>query len=498
MGRLVKIDGVPRWDARDVVTVQDSTPLDPADTFGGTGVTTFTIPPDSDAKSLTGNALTILDSDRGTLHGVVAAIGGSRANVGVRMHARMIALVVRRTAQPHVGTIESLLQYYGSLCGVAIVVDPSIADVEIVAPGWYGNVWEQIKNLGAAYDFEVAPVGEDIVARPPRSVTASRLSESQFMWSLDESQVAQSVEAWYYPVAQITDELVLGNGDISPQSNIDAGEVSEFDVRIDASLSSVVQPVPVLSVAYGERSASVYSILDQFDRPVSPAAWTAGGGSVTVTIGPDTRSLHVRIVGSQNRMLAPYRMTGVALSGSEYSTLRVLGSGVHLERKKYTLPLNAAALDADEVGAEVDNYFLNSWGHAHLRLLASARRHGRMQQRISGSATNMVPATLVDGQVYGNVAGARIFEDHDVYRIRVATFAETIDWQAESDLTFPDVNAVNAGHTVDQWNDLWEGRPVSEYNLRPLSPLSGVVTPPEPGLYPGALTFPSSTTFPGA
>lgn len=491
MGVDIRVGGVPDWDASDVTVDEESTPLDPSDSSGRVGAIGFTVPAGSGSKSLMRKTVDVADSVRGATQGVVAALGGDRANVRVQAHSRMVALVARRTADPHVGTLESCLLYYFGLCGVTdgIVIDESIADVPVVAPGWFGSVWEMVaKKFCPAYNVEVSLVDGEIVVRAPGTITANRVRESDFAWSIDESQLAQTVEAWYYPCAEITDALVIGN-EMSPVSNLAAGEVHEFDIDISASLSSVVQPVAVDAVSFDTTDASVYSVLDQFDRPVDADYWRRNGGYVTVEISDDTRKLHVTVVGCQERSLEPYRLTGFAADGSEFSTLRVLGTGVSMSRAKYTMP--AAIGAAVEVGAEVDNDFFGSWGHAHLSLLRTAGRHGTPVQRISGVAG-------FSGQ-YGNVAGARVFEDLNVYRIRPATIrSSSVAYTAESDVTFADTNTVNEGHTIADWNALWAGRPISEFNLRPLTPLSGEVTPPTGGLYPGAATFPSSTTFPGA
>lgn len=490
MGVDVRVDGVPEWNASDLTVTEDSTPLDPSDMFGGVGAISFTVPAGAASKELLNEPVEITDSVHGSASGVVKALNGDRHSVRVDALTRDSALVADRTALPHVGTLESLLLYYFGLCDITtgIVIDPTIGATEVVAPGWYGNVRDQLKKLGAAYQFETVPVGDDIVVRPPRTVTLTRTRESRFAWSLDESRLAQTVEAWYYRPSVLTDALVVGR-DISPVSNLDAGEVHEFDVQLSASLSSVVQPVPADSVAFDAADASEYSVLDQFDNPVPASAWAAGGGSVTVEIGEDTRTLHVTVVGSQNRLLAPYRLTGVAISGDEYSTLRIIGTGVAFDRRKYVLPASTDDRATTQVGAEVDNEFLSSWGHAHLVMLHAARRHGGVSRRISGSTEFSVA-----GQSFGNVAGARVFEDHNVYRVRAATIAPAgVSYEAEVDLTFADTNTVNEGHTIAQWNALWSGRPISEYNLRPLTPVVGEVIPPGEGygsgVYGGPPTY---------
>jgi hypothetical protein len=273
MGVDILLGGEPEWNASDVTVSEDSTPLDPSDSFGGVGAVSFTIPASTGSKELLNETVGLVDGVHGSAAGVVKALAGGRHSVRVDALTRDSALVADRTADPHVGTLESLLLYYFGLCGITtgIVIDETIGAVEVVAPGWYGNVREQIKKLGAAYQFETVPVGDDIVVRPPRGVTLTRTRESDFSWSLDESRLAQTVEAWYYRPTVLTDALVVGR-DISPVSNLDAGEVHEFDVQLSASLSSVVQPVPADSVSYDAADASEYSILDQYDNPVSAAA----------------------------------------------------------------------------------------------------------------------------------------------------------------------------------------------------------------------------------
>ena len=489
MGVDIRVGGVPEWNASAVTVGEDSTPLDPSDNFGGVGALAFTVPEGAGSKSLLNESVEITDAARGTALGVVKALSGANGSVKVDALTRLSALVADRTALPHVGTIESLLLYYFGLCGITddIVIDETIGATEVVALGWYDDVWGQIKKLAAAYQFEVIPVGADIVVRPPRTITAKRVQESAFSWSLDESQLAQTVEAWYYPVTEITDALVVGN-EQSAVSNIDAAEVGEFDIRLSASLTSVVQPVCVSAVAYDSAGASEYSVLDSFDEPVSPADWVALGGRVTVEIGEDTRTLHVTVVGAFDQVRAPYRLVGVAAGGAEFSTLRIIGTGVAFERKKYVLPASTDERATTQVGAEVDNEFFPSWGHAHLVMLHAARRHGGVTRRISGSAWHVLGAADFAGQAYGNVAGARVFEDFIVYRVRSAPITpSSVSYEAEVDTTFADTNAVNDGFTIAEWNDMWSGRPISEYNLRPLTPLGAAVTPPDDDLpYPDA------------
>jgi hypothetical protein len=494
MGVDVSVGGVPEWDVSDLTVSEDATPIDPSDSFGGVGSIEFTITEAARSKSLLNEAVTVSDALRGSTAGVVRALGGGRGQVKVAALSRLSLLNCDRTALPHVGTLESLLTYYFGLCDITtgFTVDAAIADVEVVAPGWYGNVWEKInKQLAPAYGFEVHLVDSIITARPLlREVLQGGVRP---VWGLDESRLAQTVECWFYPAAEITDALVVGN-EQSVVSNIDAGEVLEFTIELEASLSSVVQPVAVDSVAFSASSASEYSVYDNYGEPVSAAAWVAGGGHVSVEIGEDTRTLNVTVRGSQNRFLAPYSLEGTAISGKPYSTLRVIGTGVSLTRDKYVLPACTDPRATDEVGAEVDNDFINSWGHAHMAMLPAVRRHGVVSRRLSHDA-------VASPGAFGNVVGARVFDDSDVYRVRSVRMSPpsaVVAYEAEVDTTFADVDAVAEGYTIAEYDAQWLDGPISEFDLRPLTPVVGEFVPPGEGLYPGSETFPSSTTFPGA
>jgi hypothetical protein len=501
MGVDIRVGGAAEWNASESTVSEDSTPLYSSDTFGGVGAISFAVPEGVDAKSMLDKTVDLVDGARGVTQGVVKAVASrGDGNVTADALTRLSALVGDRTALPHIGTVESALLYYFGLCDVTtgIVIDETIGAVEVTLPGWYANVWDQVKKLGVAYGFETIPVGTDITVRPLRTITADRVRESAFAWSLDGSQLAQTVEAWFYPVAEIADALIVGN-EQSIVSNVDAGEVLEFDIQLDASLSSIEQPIAVDAVEYGEASVSVYSVLDQFDEPVPAAVWEAQGGRVLVEISEDTRSLRVTVIGSQNGSRAPYRIAGINSAREEFSSLRVIGTGVSLVREKYTLPACTDERATSIVGAEDDNEFLTSWGHAHMVMLGTVRRHGTPSRRISGSAWHVLSSTDFDGQAYGNVAGARVFEDLNVYRIRSATITPgSVSYEAEVDTTFGDADAVAEGFTIAEYDAQWLDGPISEFDLRPLTPVGGVVVPPDGGLYPGSETFPSSTTFPGA
>lgn len=472
MGVDIRIDGSVDWDASELSVSESSTPLDPSDNGGGAGEVSFMIPARGDSRLLSNLPVLVEDGARGDTSGVIRAAAGDRARVRVSAFTRVAALVAERTAAPQNGTIESVLTYYLGLCGITtgITVDAAIAGTPVVVVGWYASVWDQLKKFCIAYRFEITLVGDAIIARPPRGVRASRVQESAFSWALDESNLARSVAAWYYEPTAVTGGLVLGDGDMSPVSNLGASAVHEFEVRLNVSLSSVSQPVAADSVALEYASSSVYAVVDAFDEPVSATEWEAAGGRVTVEVLEDTRGLRVTVVGAANTYRAPYRLVGLTDAGEEYSTLRVVGSGVSFKHGRYSLPACLDERATVEVGHESDNEFLTSWGEAHTALLGAVARYGGGFQKITASAQDLLLTGAA--QAFGNMAGARVREGDAEYRIRsVSSSPGGVSWSAESDTTVADLDALWAGKTNAEWAAVWGTATNAEFLAAPLTPI---------------------------
>lgn len=471
MGVIIRVDGSVEWNASELSLSESWTPLDPSDLFGGAGDVAFTIPENAGSRSIMNRVVDVEDSERGSTQAVTRAVAGNRRNAKVTAFSTVSALAAERTADPQNGTLGSVLTYYFGLCGVAgVVVDASISSIPVVALGWHAKVWDQLKKLCTAYQVEITLIGDEVRVRKPRAVRADRVTESQYNWSMDNTGLAREVWAWFYPRTAITNRLVLGR-DMAPVSNLAASAVHTFEVQLDASLSSVQQPSIAASVNLDHDGSSVYAVVDAFDEPVSPTFWTNQGGRVSVEILEDTRGVRVTVVAPRDPSRAPYRLAGVDSAGDDYSTLRIVGTGVAFERKKYVLPACNDDRATIEVGCEVDNEFFTEWGEAHLAMLHAVRRFGGGLKRISANAKK-VTLTGAATQVFGNVAGARVLEDLDEYRIRSVSFEPGgLSWEAESDTTVSDVDQVWAGRTIGEWDAVWAGEPVGEFDLHPLTPV---------------------------
>lgn len=462
MGVHVKIDGVAEWDVAGLRVVEDATPVDPSDTFGGAGEFSFTIPANVDAKLLVGLPVEVIDTVQGSTRGVIAAVGLEAGVVTASCTTRLVPLVADRNAAPHLGTIESCLTYYFGLCDVTagIVFDPAIADIEVVALGWSGNVWRQVKQFCLAHQVEVAVVGTDIVVRPLRTERAIRTAEAAFQWGMDGTRLAKTVESWFYPCAVVTDAQLVGRQHDYGTQFLDAGEVVTYTRKLDYSLSSVDQPVALDSVAYSSSTASVYSVVDQWGQPVEASYWDDQGGSVAVEIGDDSRSITITITACLDIARAPYRLVGVRTKDGEeldYPTLRIVGSGIAFQRKLYSMHACTDGSATVEVGCEIDNDFITSFSQAHSLLIWAAVKYGTPTVRITGQAE------------LGAGAGARLLDDFAEYRLRSVTRSPSgqASYEADPDTIIDDVTEIWGERTIDEFSAAHTT--IQAFDVRPLT-----------------------------
>jgi len=531
----IRIAGVPFWNASGYSVTEDSTPIDPSDNSGGYGQFQFTIPERPGSKSLGNKIVDLEDGTQGTTQGVSRNVTSNGADVTVIADSRLSALAVERTAQPYVGTLSGAYLYYFGLVGVTarIIVDSTVANRPVSFPGWVGLVWDQIKKLGVASGCEVSLVSDYIIVRPVRGRVAVNHRNSARSWSIDSTSVAQTVEALYYVGEQTTALAYPLAGWTSDTQvfQVDAGETVEHDIPLGpemgaagfgVSLSSVDQPVAKDFVGRYDVSSSAYSVVGTGDYPITAAEWTAGGGKIVASVGADTQSIHLVITGPNGVNNAPYQ---IAASSNEedYSSLRIVGSGVFFEKKKLTLPTGRTPDEAPQVvGFTVDNEFFTTEQQAYTALMwANARWAGPKQtitvtttgiNRVGDRGSYRYPTVQefnteyagwtiaqfnaayagktfadfntdqldkvshdFDNQAFGNVAGARVLDDDQWFRIRTATIAPgVINYTAEGDTTIADFNTRFAGWTVAQFNAVWAGRSFADFNTAPLRQTLGL------------------------
>jgi hypothetical protein len=551
----IRVDGKIVKGVSGYTVSEESTPIDPSDTTGATGTLSVSFLQRAKnvltAKRMYRKQIDIEDRGQGITQGIARVPSTSGGTISIGADQRLALLAVVRTAAPFNGTLGDYLTYLLGLVGITsgYVVDNSLKAINVSMLGWDQQVWLQLKKLGVVYKFEVSLVSDNIVFRPVRGrVTVDKRDLISPEWAMDDTQLALSVQSYYYQNTVKANSLIYPGGGWTPDVTVyqvDAGETLQFNIPITASLTSLVQPQALDFVGQFDNSASAYSIMSaNSGLPVPAAQWNALGGSITVAIGEDQQSIDVTIVGASDPtgQYAPYRIAATAGPSNNYSSLRILGSGTFFTKTLYTQPTAISKdLASEEAGAVIDNEFISTLGQLYDTLIWALKRFGGARQTLSvrtsginraGDAgsyayptigqfdAQMVAAgistiaqfnTLYAGQsiqqfndaefatvsnafvnqAFGNVAGARTMRDYLWWRIRQAQIGpDAVSYTAEDDTTLGDFDSVWTGLTVGDFNSAWNGYSVGDFNVAPLDN-SGLTR----RVFVGSGLYPSSQTF---
>jgi hypothetical protein len=388
-------------------------------------------------------------------------------------------------------------------------------------------VWVKLKELCVAYGAEITLIRGNITVRPVRSNNAIELNNITESWTVENSDLAQQVEVYYYNSDYRAGELVYPSGgwnqDVTVYT-VDALQTIEVNIPVDVTITSIVQPTIQTTVAK-DGVGSVYCVVGNEGEPILPADWTRDGGSITVAIGEDKESLDVTIVGAGGKTAeyAPFRIGVSAGDNDYYSSLRVLGDGTHFRRESIIVPTGAdATVTARLIGATVDNRFISTLSQAQSIALDVASKWASPSQVIridramisaptDGESSAYDYATfaefdayaaangittftqfdtawsgqtfaqfdnywfeLVDDQfafqVFGNANGSRIQFRRAMYRIRQIDISESnVRYTAEADTTIGDFDeSAGVAMTFTQFDTLYAGLTFQDFSLIPL------------------------------
>jgi hypothetical protein len=509
---------------------EEATPIEVSDSSGAIGSLRVSA---TETQAPTGSVLLLddivdlEDGAYGTTQAIVRGLSITNGQLSIEAENRLSLLNVERQALPYTGTLDGLIYYYLSLCDLntKIIIDPIATLTPVAVGGWFGDVWFYLKQLCIANNLEITFVSDNIVFRPLRQRTAATYRDSSVTQTINTDNTARSVEIYQYKNVYKSNGFAFPTTKPSiadPVWQVDAGETQVFDVPINASLSSVSQPVPYTYVQNDYTGFSAYTVTDKDKNIVDPAVWLAGGGSVTVKLNQDTTSLTITVKGSSDVAKQPFRIAMPIGSGEDtdvYSSIRIVGQGVFYEKVLHTFP---CVFDSDRttrlVGATVDNQFLvtdaqvldagvrcaAAWsGPAHSIKVSTL---GINNLGVSGEqdyysfgdwdATkpngylfsswdlewptqtfgdfDAITATKevqnFETQAFGNVAGARRYYRFNWFRITQADYsAENNDYTAEEDTTFGDFDTTwGDAANFASFDTIWDGKQYKDFSPIPL------------------------------
>lgn len=546
MGFYVDI-GELSYELESFNVVESATPLSSDDSSGQVGTISLGIKrPDpflpaasnnllaEGSQLLLGESIRLTDSKKGFTLGTIKSISdNSGAIINITAESRLGLLnVYDIQAQPFVGRLDDLFDYYMSLAGVTtdVFIDPAIAATTVVFPGWFGELWFNLKRLAASIGAEISLVSGIILLRPIRTREAIKGRDVSRSLTAGGGQLAQNVEVIRYDNQQITNQMVYPIGGWSEDVaviNVNSGEYIEQILELSASVSSVQQPVMQTFVAKDYAASSVFTVVGDDGLPVPVAQWNANGGSLSVAINDDTTSLTVKIqapTNIANQDGETIEVYSISLSSTDstgrYSTLRIVGSGVSFNKTTYRFPTGLTAQQtATEVGVVIDNPFLSSLQEVYNAGTKAAKRYtgsalsisgdvvavnalgdsgvstypmysfvqdqflgqtySQAQTSYAGKTYENIQSDLFDlvqndfeNQVFGNVVGARIWDKTSkrYYRIREATLNPgTISFTADDDLLYSNMQDSNTGYTYADLQSRYFGRTYFKVNLMGMS-----------------------------
>lgn len=347
----------------------------------------------------------ISDTRKGFTLGMISSAalsrdGGTIEFSGVSRLANLNVYGIQ--AQPFVGTLEDAFEYYLGLADINtdLFVDESIRNRPVVFPGWSGELWFYLKQMAAAQDCDISLVSGIILLRPIRARIATSGRDVSRSTDAGGETLAQAIEVYKYGNRAITNELVYPPGGWTAEVevlNVNAGESTEYTLDLSASVSSIQTPVMQTFVSQGYSATSVYTIVADDGLPVSPAAWTQYGGSLTVDIAPETNRLIVRMTGATGLPTtagAAAQNFSVALgsdtTGNRYSTLRIVGSGVAYTKVKKRIRTGVpASKTSTEVGVTIDNPFISTTDDLYRAGTRAAKKYAGAVMSLSGSVISL-------------------------------------------------------------------------------------------------------------
>ena len=526
MGVRVTVNG----EIHEVVSysvTEDSTPTSSDDSTGSVGTITFELVGVEHPFLLEGKPVTLQDTRRGvTVGNVVQVQETDHGKVSVTCHTRLGKLNIYDVqAAPFTGTLRDAFRYYASLAeqNTDVLVDDQIATRQVVLPGWFGELWYYLKQLAAAQDCEVSLVSGVILLRPLRSREAIQHRDVDRNRVYGGTSLARAVEVYQYNNQKIENTLVYPPEGWTPETEVitvGSGETVERVLELSSSLTSIQQPTMQTLVSQAHSSSSVYTVVGDDGLPIQPAQWVDYGGSFSVSIGSDTKSLVISLTGAvgirnaKGEAISTYSLAlGSDFTGNRYSTLRIVGSGVAF--RKELIRVRTCVKDhltGTDVGITIDNPFLNTANEAWSAGIKAARWFAGEKMILNGTVTSVnqlgdsgnmsYPKYSLDqsehqgltygavgsgyagrtyesireayldrvrsdfsNQVFGNVNGARVWDrkTHRYYRTRSAGVNPgNITFSAEDDMLHDDVQGTYDTFTYSQERALFTGLSYSE------------------------------------
>jgi hypothetical protein len=504
---------------------EEATPVSPGDSAGGVGAISFETRDEEDVSALIyKDEIYLTDSHNGSISGRVNSISASDGVVSFSGTSNLARLNITKVIPPVNGTLGELILLVFNEAGIfsGINIDPTIDSIAVISPGYDGDLWVFLKDICTVYEIEIALVEDTLYVRHLRLNNIYPFDIVSEGWSIGDINPAQFVDVNYYNYSYESSFLAYPKGGWTDETQVyqvDANQVLTVELPVSAYLESIVQPTLQSTVGRYEDSASVYCVAAKDGLPFPTAQWTDNGGDLTAELINDGQTILVTITGANAPDFAPFRI-GVSAGPSDYySSLRIMGTGVAYDLKTIKQPTGLTVADtSNEVGITIDNKFISTEEQARDAAKRAILAYSIPAQKYSFTAPNLgdflsTPGTIiyqnfgeydnslpsgyefqevdsdiglwdfdtfdenldttvvvgVSGQLFGNVAGARVRFRDTMYRIKSATITPTkVSAEAEWDTLVSDFNTANTGETFATFNSTFDNLSFTDFTIIPM------------------------------
>lgn len=504
---------------------EESTPVVPGDSSGSIGSISFeAVDNPESTQHIFGDEVLLVDSYHGSTTGIIKSLSASDGVVKLEGVSGLGRLNIPRKLTPMSTTIGGFITYLLGEAGIltGFSIDASFSSVSIITPGYEGDLWVHLKDFCTARNIEIALINDTITFRPLRQNVISPFDIVTDGWSIAESTPAQTIEVNYYNYVNYTTPYLAypkggWNKDVQVYQ-VDANQTTTIELPFDGYLTYIEQPTAFNTVPK-TYTGSGYCISGNDGLPISAAQWIDNGGSLTAALKDNGQTIVVTLTGANIPNLAPFSV-GVSSGPSDYySSLRIRGIGVFYDKKTWTQDTGLTANETSNVvGTTIDNPHISTLAQAQAAASKAIINYAlpRMEYRFTAPALgdflqtpvilslssfaeydswiedgeifsgidtfiddmsfsefdSNLPSVEIDrigGQVFGNVAGARIKYRDAWYRIRTASITPTaLEVTSEWDNLISDFNSANSNVTFESFNSTFNELSFTDFAIVPM------------------------------
>lgn len=347
--------------------------------------------------------------------------------------------------------------------------------------GFEGSVWEWLQQACTAYGWEIYLNSDDEISSRPIGSTSIVFSNPGAIPTMTPqfSGTGRRIDIEYTGATVVNSgEVYSALEDDNRILRVDAGLTVTTKIETKAYLTSVLSPSRTTTYP---NPVGTYYVVDSDDLPIVAAQWEDYGGSLSVTIDPDSAGvLNVVLVGPVEEIPGTNSPYSIAVSDGEnqYAALSVVGSGVVSSPGVLELQTGADPLIVvQEVAGKVTNAFIADREMAYdAGVWASLDASGP-----SPTLSLTVPTRELVG--FGISQGSIFRYEQAFWRITNASISQaSTSITASMHVTVGDFDTAWSGEDVGDYDAAWDGYTLKDQRVLPLlnSPEAEIGPPVSP------------------